>query len=739
MASISFDTLDVMNKVFEDLSTSIYENDEGFLYVCFRENTVLDLLTIHQSLAFLESCAKQQLCSIVVDLSNVLSISYELKYKFLMKNWMSRFAHLAFLHMTKSNYFILNLFLKLPFFRASFANVKVFRSLKKAESWLRDEIYERVDNDHLMPDTKVYEGSHSRTFQRFDGILFSEALSGFCGLETTSEQLKFMQKFYGLKKQRLPFLLDIRRVKSRMTFGARQLYFGHEFQKYSGNIAILVHSTFSKILISSLIKHRPDERFFKVFTQKKEAVAWLKKTYASCYVEGSCKLEKCCGRVLNPKYQLFDREVGEDGILYYRFERDCVILEQDIEELLEESLHESMGEKVDALLDMRSVVSMSNRAKRMFLGSFSTALFRRLAILCSSNFEILLWRFSLMFMKREFPLAFFRSKQDALRWILELKKDEKFPICEMNFSVKTKELLLVIAAFTRRDFSQKLKVAKSNHPFNQLAHGINFLGKELEEQDKEIKSKHSRLIQAEKLASLGELSSSLGHELNNPLCIAMGFSDILEKKVKDSKTSREDLGEFVRSIADSLLRMHKIIKHMKEYSRRPKEKFEVLRVNDVIEKSLILISEQLKLSSIQVFTSLCDTNPKVMGDENRLEQVFVNLISNAKDSFCETSIHERKTISISSSADSQYLQIRFEDNGAGIPKNIIGRVFDPFFTSKDVGKGTGLGLSISHEIIKEHQGEISCRSIQGEGSVFLIKIPLHCEQVDQFDESSCYR
>lgn len=721
-------SLESMNKVFEDLSTTVFENEEGFFYVSYKKGVVLDLVAVHQSLSFFEQCSKSNFFPVLIDLSNVLSIRPELKKKILAGEWLSMFSRVAFLHVSKPNFYLINFLLRYFMGSSPPPNVKAFESQRKAEAWIREGLYERVDGDFLMPETKIYKGDHCRTFQRYDGILFSEALPGFCGLESAKEQLQLIRKFFAKKKQRLPFLLDIRKVKSKMTFGARQIYFSPEFRKYSGNIAILVHSSFSKALIHCLIKNRPDERFFKVFANKKEALIWLKQSYASCYLESSCKHTNFCNHSLNPHYQAYERELGEDGILYYRFEKDCTVAEQDVENMLEESLHESMGEKINALLDLRSVAFVSRKARKMFKSSFANVLFRRLAILCPNHFELFLWKIILLFSKKYYNISLFLSKQNAIRWLLELKKDEKYPVCEMNFSLKIKELLTVIAAFTRRDFSQKLNVSKSKNPFNQLAHGINFLGEELEEQDKEIKEKQSQLIQAEKLASLGELSSSLGHELNNPLCIAMGFSDILDRKAQDPKTSQQDLREYVRSISDSLTRMHKIIKHMKEYSRKPNEKFEILSINEIIDKSLILISEQLKLSSIKVHTHLCEISPKILGDGNRLEQVFLNIISNAKDAFADRPIYEEKFITITSSTENDSVSIYFEDNGTGIPSNIQSRIFDPFFTSKDVGKGTGLGLSISHEIIKEHQGEISCQSRLGEGSIFIVKIPIYKEE-----------
>jgi signal transduction histidine kinase len=141
----------------------------------------------------------------------------------------------------------------------------------------------------------------------------------------------------------------------------------------------------------------------------------------------------------------------------------------------------------------------------------------------------------------------------------------------------------------------------------------------------------------------------------------------------------------------------------------------------VIERALSLVQEQLRLREIQVTLDLGAEDPIVIGNAIQLEQVFINLLTNARDALARS---PKKAIHISASLSAARVEIVFADTGPGIPPGLEARVFDPFFTTKDIGKGTGLGLSITYGIIKEHGGTISVRSDPGHGAEFLIELPL---------------
>jgi len=147
----------------------------------------------------------------------------------------------------------------------------------------------------------------------------------------------------------------------------------------------------------------------------------------------------------------------------------------------------------------------------------------------------------------------------------------------------------------------------------------------------------------------------------------------------------------------------------------------ILLVDDVIERSLLLVHEQLRLRGIEVELELCPDELLVVANPIQLEQVFINLLTNARDALADSN---RKTIRIASTRDDERIRIAFSDTGPGIPPELQQRIFDPFFTTKEVGAGTGLGLSITYSIVKDFGGNISVNKRKGGGATFVIELPI---------------
>ena len=145
----------------------------------------------------------------------------------------------------------------------------------------------------------------------------------------------------------------------------------------------------------------------------------------------------------------------------------------------------------------------------------------------------------------------------------------------------------------------------------------------------------------------------------------------------------------------------------------------------MIERSLLLVQEQVRLRGIEVELQLCPDELLVLANPIQLEQVFINLLTNARDALADS---RRKTIRITSSRDEKRIRIAFSDTGPGIPRELQQRIFDPFFTTKEVGAGTGLGLSITYSILKEYGGEISVTGQPGKGATFVIELPFADEE-----------
>ena len=248
----------------------------------------------------------------------------------------------------------------------------------------------------------------------------------------------------------------------------------------------------------------------------------------------------------------------------------------------------------------------------------------------------------------------------------------------------------------------------------EMARAFNTMSVSLQKSKEELQETEGQLVQSAKLASLGTLSAGVAHELNQPLAIIRG---VAQQAVQDTSIEG-DLREDLNLIIGQTGRMVKIVRHLRTFSRAGTEEHSMVSVNSTIEDCFILVGAQLKAHNISVQLKLSEQNPAVSGDANELEQVLLNLITNARDALEDV---DNATITITSEASGGRVRVVFEDNGPGIPQEAAAKIFDPFFTTKAPGKGTGLGLSISHSIIKKHGAEISVRN--NNGAQFTLDFP----------------
>jgi histidine kinase len=240
-----------------------------------------------------------------------------------------------------------------------------------------------------------------------------------------------------------------------------------------------------------------------------------------------------------------------------------------------------------------------------------------------------------------------------------------------------------------------------------------------------------QLIQASKMATLGEMATGVAHELNQPLSVIKTASSYFMKKVKNRESISDEVLKTMSEEIDKYVdRAVKIINHMREFGRKAQDELQDVDVNATLKRAFEIFSQQLKLRGINVVWEIQDDLPRITGDPNRLEQVFVNLFINARDAIeerwnrKETQPGDKQIILRTYSKDKQVI-VEVEDTGMGIPASILNKIFEPFFTTKPVGKGTGLGLSISYSIVKECGGEIFAQSEEGKGSKFIIRCPIN--------------
>lgn len=239
-----------------------------------------------------------------------------------------------------------------------------------------------------------------------------------------------------------------------------------------------------------------------------------------------------------------------------------------------------------------------------------------------------------------------------------------------------------------------------------------------------LKAMHHRLLQTAKLASIGQLVAGVAHELNNPLGAIRLHAELIESSVAESKDLAEvknEIQESLKSVDSCVDRMQKIIASLRQFSRNTNGKeFREADFNELIEQTLLLYGKRLRDEKINLELDLTNELPKVHMDPQQMEQVLINLLSNAVDAMANAP--ERK-IRIQTRPHKGGVVCVVQDTGPGVPKANRDRIFDPFFTTKEVGKGTGLGLSLSYSIMKEHKGDITVSGEPGQGAVFTIWIP----------------
>jgi C4-dicarboxylate-specific signal transduction histidine kinase len=256
---------------------------------------------------------------------------------------------------------------------------------------------------------------------------------------------------------------------------------------------------------------------------------------------------------------------------------------------------------------------------------------------------------------------------------------------------------------------------------------IHIMG-DLRETAQELRDKQEQLVQAGKLATLGELTTGVAHELNNPLnnigLFVGNAIDQIELRQVDLERMKSDLGKAMEQVRKAT----EIITHLRTFGHPAPVALEPVEVHDVISRSLSLVHEQLRMRAIEVSLELHDTDLVVLGNPIQLEQVFINLLTNARDALADA---ERREVCISSTTDGDTVKITVADTGSGIPPELAQRIFDPFFTTKEVGGGTGLGLSITYSIVKEHGGQIWVDGRPGKGAIFHIELPVAGEQPDE--------
>ena len=238
----------------------------------------------------------------------------------------------------------------------------------------------------------------------------------------------------------------------------------------------------------------------------------------------------------------------------------------------------------------------------------------------------------------------------------------------------------------------------------------------MQERTKELQAIHAELLQSAKLAALGQLAAGVAHELNNPLGAISGYLELLQEEMELGSQEME----YMERIEKRIQQATKIVRELKSTWMPSQPAWQIVDVNDILEQILTLVERRLSLHQIKVLRETAPNLPQIHADPDRLEQVFINLVTNARQAMGEGGTLR---VICRESRKGEWVEIIFADTGEGIAKEHLNKIFDPFFTTRSPGKGMGLGLSVSHRHIRDHGGAIDVWSERGRGTVFRVALP----------------
>lgn len=244
-----------------------------------------------------------------------------------------------------------------------------------------------------------------------------------------------------------------------------------------------------------------------------------------------------------------------------------------------------------------------------------------------------------------------------------------------------------------------------------------------EHREKEIKSNLNKLVQEDRMISLGKLVASCVHEINNPIQGLITFTSLMQNILQQDKPSREDMkkfNKFLSLMSNELERCGNIVSGLLSFSREPPPAKTTIDLNDILQAVISLTHHKMELQSIRLITKLSPSPLLAMGDAGSLKQCFLNLIFNSIEAMPDGG---RLQIVSKKNKSGKNIRIEIQDTGFGIAEENLGHIFDPFFTTKPQGEGTGLGLSIVYGVTKNHGGTVKASSHTGKGSSFILNFP----------------
>lgn len=309
-------------------------------------------------------------------------------------------------------------------------------------------------------------------------------------------------------------------------------------------------------------------------------------------------------------------------------------------------------------------------------------------------------------------------------------------------SVPIAELIKGTKAMSEMELDTPLPVVRSSQELEELSTSFDNMRRRLrtavaeingftqrleskvEERTEQLRAAHQKLLQSDRLASLGRLSASVAHEINNPISGVLNLSMLMQRILKDDGIPQSRVPDFKRylgQVVGETTRVGRIVSDLLAFSRRSKPQRAPADLNRIVRTTVSLVSHKLKLSNVLMELELDESLPLVPCDASQMQQVVLNLVLNGAEA---TAGKPERRLSIRTKLEGERAQFRVRDNGEGIPPEHLAQIFDPFFTTKSEGKGVGLGLAVTYGIIEAHGGEIEVESRIGEYTMFVVSLPL---------------
>lgn len=283
-----------------------------------------------------------------------------------------------------------------------------------------------------------------------------------------------------------------------------------------------------------------------------------------------------------------------------------------------------------------------------------------------------------------------------------------------------------VLSFSHGNLRQRIPVRRKDEighlatEFNQMAENLQRAYEQILTDAERKLELERRAREVEKLAAVGRLTAGLAHEIGTPLNIVSGRAEFLLSRMSEGDPRSKNL----KVILEQIDRIAKIVQQLLGYARPQKPEMRPVAIDQVIGKVLSFMDHEIKAKGVKVKTELSKDLSPIAGDENLLQQVFVNLILNSLHAMSDGGVISLRVSMMMGTSNPGYILVEIEDNGCGITPEDLPRIFDPFFSTKKRGEGTGLGLSVTYGIIRDHGGSIEVKSHVGKGTTFLLRLPI---------------